>query len=491
MTPDRMYIDGQWVSAVSGATRAVIDPHDASVLTHVAEGDRADAATAIWVARRAFDEGDWPRRPASERADAVRRLATAVRAHADELARLETLDTGKTLTESGWDIDDVANVFDYYAELGGRPDEETLTSPNPDSTSRLVREPVGVCAQISPWNYPLLQASWKLAPALVAGCTVVVKPSELTPLTTLRLTALAHEVGFPAGVINTVLGPGPTVGAALAESPAVDLVSFTGGVRTGQTIMQAASGNLKRIALELGGKNPHIVFDDADLDVAVDHALNAVFFHAGQICSAGARLLLQDGICDAFTERLVARMQRIRLGDGLDPTTQMGPLISAAHRAAVADRVAAAQAEGARLVLGGRAPDDEALERGFYYLPTLFTDCEPAMTVVREEIFGPVITIERFSSEDEAVRRANDTEYGLSAGFRTEDPARIERVSRALRFGTVWVNDYNVYFAAAPWGGFKRSGIGRELGRAGLDEYTELKHIYESHAPTALNWFGP
>ncbi|MEE2779060.1 MAG: aldehyde dehydrogenase family protein [Myxococcota bacterium] len=490
MSQQNMYIDGEWPPALSGDTRVVINPHDASEIGRVAEGGRADAELAIQAARRAFDEGDWPRRPVADRVAFLRRLAVAVREHTDELARLETLDTGKTLAESVWDMEDVAGVFEYYADLGGRDHEETLTSPNPDSTSRLVREPVGVCAQICPWNYPLLQASWKLAPALVSGCTVVLKPSELTPLTTLRLTELAHEVGLPGGVLNTVLGPGPTVGAELAESPAVDLVSFTGGVQTGQTIMQAASGNLKRVALELGGKNPHIIFDDADLDVALDHALNAVFFHAGQVCSAGARLLLQDGICDAFTERLLERMKRIRLGSGLESSTQMGPLISAEHRAAVADRVAAAQVEGARLVLGGGAPEDEALQGGFYYLPTLFTHCTHDMRAVREEIFGPVITVERFHTEEEAVRWANDTEYGLTAGFRTRDPERIQRLSRALRFGTVWVNDYNVYFAEAPWGGFKRSGIGRELGRAGLDEYTELKHVYESHAPAALDWFG-
>ena len=487
---DKMYIDGRWVLASSGATRAVINPHDASELARVAEGDQEDARAAIQAARLAFDEGDWPQRPAPERAEAVGRLSEAVLEHKDELARLETLDTGKTLTESGWDMDDVAGVLAYYAGLGKGQHEEVLASPNPHSTSRLVREPVGVCGQISPWNYPLLQASWKLAPALVAGCTVVIKPSELTPLSTLRLTELAHEVGFPKGVINTVLGAGPSVGNQLAHSPVVDLISFTGGVQTGQTIMAAAAGNLKRIALELGGKNPHIIFEDADLEVALDHALNAVFFHAGQICSAGARLLLHEAICDEFTERLAERMGRIRLGSGLDPSTQMGPLISAEHRATVAGRVAAAQAEGARLVLGGLCPDDPALTRGFYYLPTLFDRCEPVMKVVQEEIFGPVITVERFSSEAEAVARANATEYGLSAGFRTRDPGRIQRVSRALRFGTVWVNDYNVYFAEAPWGGFKRSGIGRELGRAGLDEYTELKHIYQNHKPARLDWFG-
>jgi betaine-aldehyde dehydrogenase len=490
MIEHRMLIDGQWVAACSGATRGIINPHDASELARVAEGDRADARAAIEAARRAFDQGDWRRRSAADRAAVLIRLAAAVREHATELARLETLDTGKTLTESAWDMSDVADVLDYYAELGGCDNEETLASPNPDSSSRLVREPVGVCAQICPWNYPLLQASWKLAPALVAGCTVVLKPSELTPLTSLRFSQLAQEVGVPAGVVNIVLGPGATVGAELAENSAVDLVSFTGGVSTGQTIMRAASGNLKRIALELGGKNPHIIFDDADLDIAVDHALNAVFFHAGQICSAGARLLLQDGICDAFTARLQARMQKIRLGNGLDDATQMGPLISAEHRDGVAARVAAAQAEGARLLLGGGVPSGEALAKGFYYLPTLFTDCSSEMAVVRQEIFGPVITIERFATEDEALRIANDTEYGLSAGFRTEDAARIERMARGLRFGTVWVNDYNVYFPQAPWGGFKRSGIGRELGAAGLDEYREIKHIYESHAPKALNWFG-
>ena len=490
MNVQHMLIDGRWVAAASGATRSIINPHDASEVARVAEGDRADARAAIEAARRAFDQGDWRSRSGSERAAVLTRLATSVREHADELARLETLDTGKTLTESGWDMSDVADVLDYYAELGGRDDDEPLVSPNPNSSSTLVREPIGVCALICPWNYPLLQASWKLAPALVAGCTVVLKPSEITPLTTLRFAELAEEAGVPKGVLNVVLGPGPTVGAELAEHTEVDLVSFTGGVSTGQTIMRAASGNLKRIALELGGKNPHIIFDDADLDLAVDHALNGVFFHAGQVCSAGTRILIQDGIHEAFIERLRARMERIQVGSGLDETTQMGPLISAEHRAGVAARVTAAQAEGARLVMGGAAPQDEGLSRGFYYLPTLFTDCTAEMAVVRDEVFGPVITIERFSTEEEALRLANDTEYGLSAGFRTEDPDRIERMSRGLRFGTVWVNDYNVYFAQAPWGGFKRSGIGRELGAAGLDEYREIKHIYQSHAPEALGWFG-
>lgn len=490
MTTQHMLIDGKWVAAQSGATRTIINPHDASAVATVAEGDRTDAQAAINAARRAFDEGDWRTQSNAYRADIVRKLAAAVRDNADELARLETLDTGKTLTESAWDMSDIADVFDYYAQLGAQDSDQILKSPNPNSSSTLVHEPIGVCALICPWNYPLLQASWKLAPALVAGCTVVLKPSELTPLTSLRFCELAQAAGVPAGVLNLVLGPGATVGAQMAENESVDLVSFTGGVNTGQTIMRAAAGNLKRIALELGGKNPHIIFDDVDLDLAVDHALNAVFFHAGQVCSAGTRLLVQDGICDAFTEGLLARMRKIKLGNGLAEGTQMGPLISAEHRDGVAARVAAAHTEGARLLLGGQAPSDPTLAQGFYYLPTLFTDCHGQMDVVRDEVFGPVITIERFSTEDEALKRANDTEYGLSAGFRTQDPARIERMSRGLRFGTVWVNDYNIYFAQAPWGGFKRSGIGRELGAAGLDEYREVKHIYQSHSPEALNWFG-
>ncbi len=485
----RMYVGGEWVEAIAGTTRAILSPHDNSVVDTVAEGGRADAEQAIAAARRAFDETAWPTRPVAERAAMVAELAGAVRRHAAELARLETLDTGKALAESEWDLSDVADVFEYYAGLADRLSDEPLPAPNPDATSCAARVPVGVCGQISPWNYPLLQASWKLAPALLAGNTVVIKPSELTPLTTHRLVELAEAVGFDPGVVNLVLGPGPTVGAPLAESHDVDLISFTGGVATGQTIMRAAAGNLKRIALELGGKNPHLVFADADLDVALDYALNAVFFHAGQICSAGSRLLLQASIADDFEAALATKMADIRLGSGLDPRTTMGPLISTVHRDGVARNVDSAMAEEATLRVGGRIPDDPALAGGNYYEPTLLTGCHAGMTAVREEIFGPVITVERFETEAEALRLANDTPYGLSAGFWTRDPGRIERLKRALRFGTVWANDYNVYFPAAPWGGLKRSGIGRELGHAGLDEYTELQHRYENTRPTRQNYF--
>ncbi len=490
MIHGKMYINGSWTDAISGETRTILNPYNQAPIASVAEGGAEDARAAVAAARKAFDASGWPQTPAKERGRLLFDLAGLVERDKEELARLETLDTGKTIEESRWDMDDVAGIFRYFAGLADKDAGEVIASPNPDSTSLLVREPVGVCGQISPWNYPLLQASWKMGPALAAGCAIVMKPSEITPLTTIKITELAAEAGYPDGVVNLVLGPGANVGAHLAESPDVDLISFTGGIATGKTIMRAAAGNVKKVALELGGKNPNIVFDDADFDAALDYALNAVFFHAGQICSAGARLMLQDGIHDHFVEALRERMSNIRLGDGFDPQTEMGPLISAEHLAKVERYVDIARKEGARLVLGGSRPSHPGLSKGFFFEPTLFTECENGMRIVQEEVFGPVITVERFATEEEAISRANSTIYGLSAGFWTRDPDRMARVSRGLRFGTVWVNDFNVYFTQAPWGGYKQSGLGRELGRIGIEEYLEVKHVYQNHAPKPVNWFG-
>ncbi len=490
MTEKTMHIDGVWTRANSAATRDIINPFDQGVIAVVSEGGREDARDAVDAARQAFDRGPWPRTPGAERGRVLMRLAGLIERDAEELARMETLNTGKTLEESRWDMADIAGIFRYFAGLADKDGGEVIASPVPDSTSLVVREPVGVCGQISPWNYPLLQAAWKLAPALAAGCTVVMKPSEITPLTTIKVTELCVEAGIPDGVVNLVLGPGATVGAELAESPDVDLISFTGGIETGKTIMRAAAGNVKKVALELGGKNPNIVFDDADFETALDYLLNGVFFHAGQICSAGARVMLQDGIHDRLVEALRERMSRIRLGDGMVQGTQMGPLISAAHRAKVEGYIRIGREEGARLLLGGGRPSDPALARGFFVEPTLFTDCANDMRIVQEEVFGPVITVERFSTEEEALRKANSTIYGLSAGFWTRDPDRIRRMSSGLRFGTVWVNDFNVYFTQAPWGGYKQSGLGRELGRMGLEEYTEVKHVFQNHNARPVHWFG-
>jgi betaine-aldehyde dehydrogenase len=349
---------------------------------------------------------------------------------------------------------------------------------------------VGVCGLIARWNYPLLQAAWKIAPALGAGNTVVVKPSNLTPLTTHRFTQLLCELDLPPGVFILVTG-GAVAGAELAGSRIVDLVSFTGGALAGQSIMKAAAtSNFKRIALELGGKNPNIVFADADLDVAVDYALNAAFFHAGQVCSAGSRLMVEDAIYDEFVSRLAQRLPRIAIGSGLEAGTQMGPVQSAQQREKILAMVERGIAEGARLVHGGRRPQGARYDKGFWLEPTLLADVTADMALAKEEIFGPVVTAERFGCEAEALRLANDTPYGLAAAVWTRDLDKANRLSRALRFGTVWVNDYHPYFPEAPWGGYKASGIGRELARVGLDEYTELKHSYINLAPKDMGWFG-
>lgn len=486
----RMFIDGAWRDAASGKTREIIYPYDQRQIATVAEGDREDAKTAIGAARRAFDEGDWRETPAAERGVLLAKLADLIERDAEELAALESWDTAKTMEESRWDMEDIAGIFRYYAGLADKEGGEIIPSPMPNTTSKVVREPVGVCGQISPWNYPLLQASWKMAPALAAGNTVIIKPSEDTPLTTIKVTKLAEEVGFPPGVVNLLLGPGPSVGDELARSSDVDLISFTGGIETGRSIMQAATTNMKKIAFELGGKNPNVIFDDTDLDLAVDYVLNGIFFHAGQVCSAGSRLIVEESLHDRLMEAVIERARNIKLGDAFDSATEMGPLISEKHRAKVEGYVKLGQEEGATLALGGKRPDAPELQKGFFYEPTIFLDCDSSMRIVQEEVFGPVLTVEKFKTEEEAIALANDTTYGLSGAVWTKDQDRAARVAHAFRMGTVWINDFNIYFAQAPWGGYKQSGIGRELGKPGLEEYTETKHIYQNHATEVANWFG-
>ncbi|WP_343751994.1 betaine-aldehyde dehydrogenase [Lentibacillus halophilus] len=484
-----MLINGEWVHAQSEETRDIINPYNQEVIATAVEGNEQDTRAAIQAAREAFDDGIWSALPANERGEYVYQIGLLIRRDLQELAELETWDTGKTLQESKEDMDDIANVFLYFGGLADKDGGDKIPSPMPDSESKVVREPVGVCGQITPWNYPLLQASWKIAPALAAGNTIIMKPSEITPLTTVKVFELIEEAGIPEGVANLVLGAGATAGAELSENRDIDLISFTGGIETGKTIMQAASHNVKKIALELGGKNPNIVFADADFTTAVDQALNAVFFHAGQVCSAGARLLVEESIHDEFVNALTERTKRIKLGNGFDDDTQSGPLISSEHRDKVEKYVDIGKQEGATLVTGGKRPDDPELQDGFFYLPTIFTNCTSDMRIVQEEVFGPVLTVETFQSQEDAIKLANDTIYGLAGAVWTQDVAKAEFVAERLRLGTVWINDFHPYFAQAPWGGYKQSGIGRELGREGMEEYTEVKHIYRNKKPEPFYWF--
>ncbi|WP_327392549.1 MULTISPECIES: aldehyde dehydrogenase family protein [unclassified Streptomyces] len=483
-----LFIDGEWRQAAAGGRRDVINPFDASVVTTVDEADDTDVDLAVRAARRAFDRADWSGAPTRDRADVLHRVHDLLLRDREEIAHTETLDTGKTLTEARIDIEDVANAFRYFAELAGK-DGGRVVDVGPDVLSRVVHHPVGVCALIAPWNYPLLQASWKVAPALAAGNTFVLKPSETTPLSTVAMIRILAEAGAPSGVANLVLGSGTTVGAAMTTHPEVDLVSFTGGLSTGRKIMESVAPGVKNLALELGGKNPNVVFDDADFAAALDYALDAAFLHSGQVCSAGSRLLVQEGIHDEFVAGLGARAAAIRLGSGLEPLTESGPLSSAEHRAKVESYLEVAREEGARLVTGGRRPDDPELADGFFLLPTVYADCDRSMRIVQEEVFGPVVTVERFRTEDEAVELANDTRYGLAGGVWTSDASRAQRVANRLRHGTVWINDFHPYVPQAEWGGFGRSGIGRELGPTGLREYQEAKHIYQNLRPAPSGWF--
>ncbi|MET7408112.1 aldehyde dehydrogenase family protein [Streptomyces parvulus] len=483
-----LFVDGEWTGAVGGARRDVINPYDASVVQQVDEADEADVDLAVAAARRAFDRGDWSSAPTRERADVLLRVSRFLLRDQEEIAHVESLDTGKTLKEARIDVEDVSNAFRYFAEIADK-DGGRVVDVGPDVLSRVTYHPIGVCALIAPWNYPMLQASWKVAPALAAGNTFVLKPSETTPLSTIHMVRLIAEAGAPPGVANLLLGPGSTVGAAMSAHEDVDLVSFTGGLATGRRIMEACAPGVKNLALELGGKNPNLVFADCDFDAALDYALDAAFLHSGQVCSAGSRLIVQDEVHDRFVERLAARARTIRLGSGLDPATESGPLSSAEHRAKVESYLEIAQAEGARLVCGGTRPDDPDLSRGFFLLPTIYADCDRSMRIVQEEVFGPVVTVERFRTEEEAVELANDTRYGLAGGVWTGDASRAQRVAARLRHGTVWINDFHPYLPQAEWGGFGRSGIGRELGPTGLREYQEAKHIYQNLRPGPSGWF--
>jgi betaine-aldehyde dehydrogenase len=485
----KMFIDGEWVFAETGKVREIINPADGTVLANVTEGTASDTKKAIAAAKRAFYRDGWADTTGAERAARLFAIADLIEKNTDEFAKIETMNNGKPLRDALYDVSDTVSCFRYYAGLAGKPMGQTYSVPDPSMQAMTVREPVGVCGLIVPWNYPLMMAGWKIAPALAAGNTVVFKPAGVTPLSAIRLFKLMEQIGFPKGVINLVLGPGGEVGNEIAGSPDVDMVAFTGGTDTGRSIMRAAAGNIKKIGLELGGKSPNVMFGDVDIETAVDFALFGIFCNQGEVCSAGSRLLLEDTIYDAVLDGIAKRAPAIKVANGLEKGTEMGPLVSKSHMEEVLKYIDSGIREGARLVCGGRRMGGPKYEKGFFVEPTVFADCTRDMRIVREEIFGPVLAVMKFHSEEEAVELANDTVYGLAGGVFSKDASRALRVVKKLRAGITWVNHYHPTFAEAPWGGYKQSGIGRELGTYGLEEYTEVKQINVNLNPGPIYWF--
>jgi betaine-aldehyde dehydrogenase len=482
-----MYINGEFVS--SQATRAIYNPATGEVLTQAPEGNRAHVRAAIAAARAAFDHGPWRQSTGIQRATVLFKIAAALREHSAELAELETLNMGKPLAESEFDLSDAATCFEYF---GGWATKITGdVNPVPDNAvSMTFKEPVGVCGMIIPWNYPLMMAAWKLAPALAAGCTMVLKPAEATPLTVLALAKILDQIEeLPKGVVNIVTGLGEEVGAELAAHPDVDKVAFTGSTEVGRAIMVAAAqSNLKKVTLELGGKSPHIFFPDADLDVAVEGALFGCFVNQGEVCSAGSRILVHTDIYDQFVEAMIAKAKTISVGPGMDPTHKMGALVTEEHMERVLGYIAKGKAEGAKLVYGGERLGGD-LAQGYFVAPTIFTEVTNDMTIAREEIFGPVAAVIRFQDEAEAIQIANDTPFGLAGAVWTRDIFRALRVVKAIRAGILWVNHMQPTYCEAPWGGYKQSGTGRELGRYGLDAYLETKQVHINLNEGPIGWY--
>ena len=486
----QLFIDGKWVDAESGKTFPTPNPATGATLAEVAEADKADIDKAVAAARRAF-EGKWSKISARERGRMLYKLAQLIEAKSKELAALETADNGKPIKESLYiDLPGVVENFEYFAGWATKIEGETIPVPG-QMFNYTLREPLGVCGQIIPWNFPLLMAAWKLAPALAAGNTVVLKPAEQTPTTALELGHLIQEAGFPEGVVNIVPGFGETAGAALAAHPGIDKIAFTGSTEVGKMIARAAADNLTKVSLELGGKAPNIVFADADIEQAVSGALMSIFFNQGQVCCAGSRLFLDERVKEEFLERFKERAERVRVGDPNDTATQMGPQVSEEQLKRIKSYVTIAREEGATVLAGGEAPQLEGdFQKGYFFRPTIFSEATNQMRIAQEEIFGPVSTVITFKDETDLIRQANETIYGLSAGIWTKDITRAHRFAKEIKAGVVWINTYNMMNAASPFGGYKQSGYGREMGKHALELYTQVKSVWVDLSGKPIGWFG-